>query len=59
MALVEDIQRVLKIECPPTDVSNGIIDVGVHFVDYGVEVFGKEKLADVSESRGSEEGLLR
>jgi hypothetical protein len=49
VAVVEDIQRVLQIKCPPTGVSDGIIDIRVHVVNYCVEVFGKEELANVDE----------
>jgi len=50
VAVVEDIQRVLQIKCPPTGVSDRISDIRVHVVDYCIEVFREEELANVDES---------
>jgi hypothetical protein len=50
VGIFEDVQRVMPIKCPPTDVSNGITDIRVHVVNYCIEIFGKEELANVDES---------
>jgi len=49
VAVVEDIQRILQIKCPPTGVSDVIVGIRVHAINYCVEVFREEELANVGE----------
>ena len=58
VAPIEDIERVVQVKRPPKGASDRIVDVWIHVVHYAIEVFGKEKLADVGEFRRLEEGVV-
>jgi hypothetical protein len=50
VTLVENIQRIVQIVCPPMGVSDGIIDIGMHVIDYCVQILVEKELTDVGES---------
>ena len=50
VGVFKNVERVVLIKCPPTGVSDGIIDIRVHVVNHCIEIFGKEELANVGKS---------